>query len=109
MSNDELIAILNSLIETCKDGQEGYRSAAESIQNSEFKRLFNIFSQQRAQFVAELEVEVNRLGGDAVSHGTLSGWLHRGWTNAKAAISGGDEASIVEECQKGDEAALQNF
>src|SRR6185369_4225092 len=106
MGNKEVIGILNDLIETCKDGQEGYRTAAESITNSEFRRLFNIFSQQRAQFVTELQAEVHRLGGDAKGAGSAAGWLHRGWINLKAALSAGNEASIISECQRGEEATV---
>jgi uncharacterized protein (TIGR02284 family) len=109
MSNNEVIAILNGLIGTCKDGQEGFRTAAENIQNSEFKRLFNVFSQQRAQFVSELQAEVHRLGGEPVKHGSVGGWVHRGWTNLKAALAGGDESSLVAECQRGEEAAVNNY
>src|SRR6185436_12185184 len=103
MNNNEVIAILNDLIETCRDGQEGYRTAAENVRNSEFRRLFNIFSQQRAQFVSELQAEVHRLGGEAVEHGSIAGWLHRGWTDLKATIAQGDEAAIIAECQRGEE------
>ena len=64
MNNNEVISILDNLIETCRRGQEVFRNAAESIQYSEFRRLFNIFSQQRTQFMSELQAEVHRLGGD---------------------------------------------
>src|ERR1041385_9334687 len=64
MNNNEVISILNGLGETCKRGEEGFRSAAEGIRNSEFRRLFNIFAQQRAQFISELQAEVHRLGGN---------------------------------------------
>src|SRR5215831_7842464 len=64
MNNHEVIAILDGLIGACKRGQDGFRNAAETIQNSEFRRLFNIFSQQRVQFISELKSEVHRLGGD---------------------------------------------
>ena len=72
MGNNDVIDILNDLIETCRDGQEGYRAAAASIQTSEFRRLFNILSQQRAQFVSELQSEVHRLGGEPVSEGSVA-------------------------------------
>src|SRR5215469_15860900 len=65
MNNNEVIALLDGLVGTCKRGQDGFRNAAETIQNSEFRRLFNIFSQQRAQFISELKSEVHRLGGDS--------------------------------------------
>lgn len=109
MSNNEVIAILNDLIETCRDGQDGYRTAAEGIKNSEFRRLFNIFSQQRAQFVTELQAEVHRLGGEPVDRGSVAGSLHRGWTDIKSVVDGGDEASLVAECQHGEEAAVNNY
>jgi uncharacterized protein (TIGR02284 family) len=109
MSNNEVIEILNDLVETCRDGQEGYRVAAKNIRNGEYKRLFNIFSQQRAQFVSELQAEVHRLGGESSEHGSVAAWLHHGWTDIKAAIAGGDESSVVEECQRGEEAAVNNY
>jgi uncharacterized protein (TIGR02284 family) len=109
MSNKDVIAILNDLIETCRDGQEGYRVAAENINNIEFRRLFNIFSQQRAQFVTELQAEVHRLGGEPVDRGSISGKVHRGWIDVKSAIAGRDEASVIGECQRGEEAAVHNY
>ena len=109
MNNNEVIAILNDLIETCRDGQEGFRTAAENIRNSEFRRLFNIFSQQRAQFVTELQAEVHRLGGNPETRGSVAGWFQRGWMDMKGAVTRGDEESIIAECQRGEEAAVENY
>ena len=44
MNNQNVISTLNDLIETCKDGQEGFRTCAENVQNSELKTLFNVSS-----------------------------------------------------------------
>src|SRR2546425_8559699 len=110
MNNNEVIAILNDLIETCKDGQESFRVAAEGIQNSEFRRLFNIFSQQRAQFITELQAEVHRLGGEArkgsetVTQPSGTVLPFRSSTTAKSAGMR-NEASIIAECQHEEEAA----
>jgi uncharacterized protein (TIGR02284 family) len=109
MKNSEVISILNELIETCRDGQEGFRTAAENIHNSEFRRLFNIFSQQRAQFISELQAEVHRLGGEARQRGSIAAWLQRGWMNIEAAVTRGDEGTIIAECQRGEEAAVNNY
>lgn len=109
MNNNEVISILNDLIETCKDGQEGFKTAAENIRNSEFRRLFNIFSQQRAQFVAELQAEVHRLGGDPERGGSVAGSIHRGWINVKSMVTRTDEAGIIAECQRGEEAAVNSY
>ena len=109
MGNDEVIAILNGLIETCRDGQEGYRTAAENITNSEFRRLFNIFYQQRAQFISELQAEVHRLGGEPRESGSVAGWLHRGWIDLKGVIHDGSEAAITVEVQRGEESTVNNY
>jgi uncharacterized protein (TIGR02284 family) len=108
MNSSEVIAILNDLIETCRDGQECFRIAAESIRNSEFRRLFNIFSQQRVQFVSELLAEVHRLGGDVAKAGSQTGSLHRTWMNLKPSMNR-DEASIIAEGQREEEAAVNDY
>jgi len=108
MNNHEVISILSDLIETCKDGEECFRSAAEHIANSEFRRLFSIFAQQRAQFVVELQAEINRLGGDPEKVIGMGGKLHRTWMNLKSAIPR-DEASIISECQREEESAVNDY
>ncbi len=108
MNNNAVISILNDLIETSRNGRECFGVAAESIHNSEFRRLFNIFSQQLAQFVSELEAEVHRLGGNVAKAGIRTGPLHRSWMNLKTSINR-DEASIIAECQRQEEAAVNEY
>src|SRR5215468_1746049 len=102
MNNNEVITILNTLIETCRRGQNGFRNAADSIQNSEFRRLFNIFSQQRTQFATELQSEVHRLGGDTDKGFEAVGGTKRTvpFRSSKAVKAGlRDEATVINECQ----------
>jgi uncharacterized protein (TIGR02284 family) len=108
MNNNEVIAILNDLVETCMDGQECFRISSENIQNSEFRRLFNIFSQQRAQFVTELQAEVHRLGGTSKKDLGSAGPLRRTWINLKPSTPR-DEASVIAECQREEEAAVNDY
>jgi len=108
-SNEEVISALNELIETCRDGQEGFRTAAEGVGSGELKRLFHGYSQQRASFVGELQDEVRRLGGEAETAGSLAASLHRGWIGIKAAVTGRDDRSILAECERGEEAAVAAY
>ena len=108
-SNDDVISILNGLIQTCKDGQEGFQEAAEGVERSDLKSLFYEFSQQRAQFAGELQSLVQTLGGDAENTGSFSGALHRGWINIKSAVTGKDEASILNECERGEDSAKNAY
>lgn len=109
MTNDHVISTLNNLIETCKDGQQGFLQAADSIKNPEIRALFRTYSQQRAQFLTELQAEVRRMGGDPADSGSVAGALHRGWINLKAAITGQSEKAIIAEAERGEDSAVRNY
>ena len=106
VSNEDTIRELNQLTETCKDGELGYRTAAESVHNTELASVFSEYSKQRGQFVRELEREVERLDGAADPSGTLGATLFRGWIHLKAALTGGDGGAIVAACESGEEVAV---
>ena len=105
----DYISTLNGLIETCKDGEEGFRSAADGVKRSDLKSLFNEYSRQRAQFASELQVEVARIGGAPEKSGSVSGALHRGWIDLKSAVSGKDDHAILEEAERGEDSAVKNY
>jgi uncharacterized protein (TIGR02284 family) len=107
--NDNVISVLNNLIETCKDGQDGYQTAAEGITRNDLKSLFYQYSQQRAQFAGELQDEVRRLGGDPEKTGSVVATLHRGWINIKSAVTGEDENAVLAECERGEDSAVSNY
>lgn len=109
LSNDDVISTLNGLIETCKDGQEGFTQAAEGIDRSDLKSLFYEFAQQRSQFAGELQTLVQSLGGDPENSSSMAGALHRGWINIKSAVTGQDEAAILNECERGEDAAKNAY
>ncbi len=108
-TNDDVISTLNNLIETCKDGQTGFQTAAEGVNNSELKTFFYNYSQQRAQFAGELQNEVLRLGGDPEKTGSVAASLHRGWINIKSAVTGKDDAAVIAECERGEDSAVSNY
>ena len=107
--NDNVISTLNNLIETCKDGQNGFQTAADGVKNGELKTLFHTYSQQRAAFAGELQQEVRRLGGDPEKTGSLAATLHRGWIDIKSAVTGEDESAVISECERGEDSAKRNY
>ena len=109
IDNDDVISTLNGLIETCKDGQQGFKEAAEGVERSDLKSLFYEFSQQRAQFAGELQSLVQQLGGDPEKSGSIAGAMHRGWMNIKSAVTGKDEAAILNECERGEDSAKSAY
>lgn len=108
-SPDDVISTLNGLIETCKDGQDGFKEAAEGVERSDLKSLFYEFSQQRSQFVGELQSLVRELGGDPEDSGSVSAALHRGWINIKSAVTGKDEGAVLSECERGEDVAKNAY
>ena len=110
MNNNEVISILNGLVESCKRGQEAFRGAAEGIRNSEFRRLFNIFAQQRTQFISELQSEIHRLGGDTGQGAPTTARADNTIPFRLPTTSEiRDEAAIIAECQQEEEMAVNDY
>lgn len=103
-------SILNYLIETLKDGQNGFREAAEDVKSSDLKTLFGAYSLQRSQFAGELQSLAHSLGEkEPETTGSVSGALHRGWINLKAALTSKDEHAILAECERGEDSAVAEY
>lgn len=109
MKNEDTIHTLNQLIETCKDGEEGFRTAAEGVSDPKVRTTFQEYSRQRAGMARELQDEVRGLGGSAETSGSVSGSLHRGWINIKSAVTGKDEHRIIAEAERGEDVAKKVF
>lgn len=108
-STKDFISWLNDLVETNKDAENGFREAADGVQSTTYKAVFNEYARQRSQFASELQNTVARLGGDPATSGSASGALHRGWMNLKSALTGKDEHAILAECERGEDAAVKNY
>ncbi len=100
---------LNSLIETCLDGEEGYRAAANAVKNGDLRVMFSSLSIQRHQFAEELQEMVRALDITPETDGTTTGAMHRGWIRLRSALTHGDEAPILTECERGEEAAVSQY
>lgn len=100
--------VLNQLIETCKDGARGFRSAAEHVKEPGLKATFMDLAAQRERFAADLLPHAQRLGGATASDGTTAAAMHRGWIDIKSKLRHNDGA-IVAEASRGDGVTLQVF
>src|SRR5204863_7231358 len=102
--------IIDNLIETLKDGEEGFKQAAESVKDPQLKSLFSEYSQQRARFAVELRSKAQRPDErDSKISGSAAGALHRGWINLKSALTGGGDHAILAECERGEDSAVEEF
>ncbi|WP_130872038.1 PA2169 family four-helix-bundle protein [Pseudomonas bubulae] len=107
--NKEAISILNDLIETSKDGQEGFKSCAEDIKHPELKALFAKRSADCAAAAAELQAQVRALGGDPETSTSVAGDLHRRWVDVKSVFTGKDEEAELNEAERGEDHALKAY
>jgi uncharacterized protein (TIGR02284 family) len=108
MKPDQVVSALNNLIETCRDGQNGFADAAEHIQNPQIKTFCLEQSRTRAQFVGELQQEALALGGDPENTGSTAAAIHRAWIDLKSALGGGDHA-ILGAAETGEDSAVKAY
>ena len=102
--------VIENLIETLRDGQQGFKEAAESVKDPQLKSLFSEYSQQRARFLAELRNNVQSPDErETKVSGSATGALHRGWINLKSAVTKGDDHSVLAECERGEDSAVEEY
>ena len=109
MDRDDLIATLNELIETSKDGEEGFRAAADNVENAVLRAFFTEKAERCRQGAEQLQDLIRDMGGAPASSGSMAGAVHRLWVNIRGTLSGMDDASILAECERGEEAAAQTY
>jgi len=100
---------LHHLIDICRDGERGFRAAADAVSDPRLKALFNELAAERARFATDLVPHLQRLGGTMEDGGTNAGTLHRGWINIKAHVPGHQDHAIVTEAARGEHAALNAY
>jgi uncharacterized protein (TIGR02284 family) len=106
----ETISTINDLIETLKDGQEGFRQAAKAVKDPELKSLFNEFSLQRSRFAGELQSQAVALGeSKPEDSSSAAGAMHRAWIDLKSAIAKRDDHAILAECERGEDSAVKEY
>ena len=97
------ITTLNTLIATTIDSITGYEDSAENIDNERFREIFRERANERQRVVEQLRSEVRRLGGDPEDSGSFMGKAHQRFEDLKAAITGHDEKSIINEVERGED------
>jgi uncharacterized protein (TIGR02284 family) len=73
------------------------------------RALFLNYARQRAEFAAELQGQVSRIGGEPATSGSTTGAMHRGWIGLKTALTGNDDHAILEEAERGEDSAVKAY
>ena len=109
MENSKVVSVLNSLVEISRDGALGFKTCAEGAKDLGLKAFFLTRVHECEDAVRELNAEVRRCGGDPDATGSVTGALHRAWVNIRTAVTSNDDLAVLEECERGEDAALAAY
>ena len=105
----ELVSVVSHLIERCKDGEKGYRTAAEDVQDQDLKSLFREYSVQRDTMITELQDQLHQMGQTQDESGSLEGTIHRSWIDLSSALLAKDRKRVLSECERGEDYAVSAY
>ena len=109
MDRDDVIGTLNDLIETSKDGEEGFRTCADAVKNPQLKAFFEQKAERCRLGAVQLQQKVRELGGDPERGSSMTGQLHRFWVDIRSRITGMDEHAVLDECERGEDSAKRAY
>jgi uncharacterized protein (TIGR02284 family) len=105
-------SVAKELVETLKDGERGFASAADKLRDSnrpEWATTLQKFSEQRADFSREIIDMAHEYHEDVDESGTVAAALHRGWISLKDALTGDDAGSVLGAAVTGENHAVSEY
>ena len=103
------IDVLEDLVQTCKDGEDGYLHAASQAIDPELQQFFRDQSVERGRFAVQLKQLITEMGAQPPAiTGTFAATLHRAWFELKGDLGGGDQ-SLLNSVERGEDAAKQAY
>lgn len=109
LSNDDVVDVLNDLLEITRDGGHGFLACAEEVESASLKQVFVRRAETCRQGEQELLALIRQYGGTPAEGGTAAGALHRGWVHVKGTVGANSELSILESCERGEDAAVAQY
>lgn len=110
MSDDNQVA--KELVETLKDGEQGFNRAAEKLQDGdhpEWVSTLERLAEQRAGFRREIVALGHDYGEDVDESGSVAATLHRGWISLKDALTGDDPTAVLKAASTGEDHAVREY
>ena len=109
MENNERIDTLNTLIETSRDGDNGFTACADDAKDASLRAYFTICATRCREAVQTLDRIVNHYGGSPEQAGSISAPVNRAWLNLRAAMSSNSDLAVLEECERAEDAAIKTY
>ncbi|MCX2739307.1 ferritin-like domain-containing protein [Pontibacter anaerobius] len=107
--NKEVQSTVHHLIERCKDGAKGYKTASEDVEDQDLKDLFRKYAVQRDSMITELQDQLHKMGHVDDESSSIEGTMHRAWIDLKSALTSRDRVRVLEECERGEDYAVKAY
>ncbi|MEO6999422.1 MAG: PA2169 family four-helix-bundle protein [Terracoccus sp.] len=110
MSDDKKVA--KDLVDTLRDGEKGFASASEKLQDGdhpEWAAKLKQLSEQRAGFQSEIVALGHEYGDDVDEGGSAVAALHRGWISLKDALTGDSAGTVLRAAVTGEDHTVSEY
>ncbi|MFA0963885.1 PA2169 family four-helix-bundle protein [Roseivirga sp. BDSF3-8] len=109
IDNNKAVSMLNDLLTRNYDAEKGYQQAADEVDDTRLKTFFHTKAKERYDFGHTIKDEIRNLGGSPDKGTSIKGDMHRAWMDLRESIASHDEKAILEECERGEKAALKDY
>jgi uncharacterized protein (TIGR02284 family) len=97
------VSKLQDLLRANIDSENGFRDAAEQVEDVALRRIFRQFADERQNNAAELKQFVEYNGESPVEAGSILASIHRTWMDFKAALTSNDDKAVLNEAERGED------
>lgn len=97
------IDVLNTVTKSLIDSHKGYETCVEVTDDSyALQTNFQERAERRAVLIREFQAEIQKLGGEPSTSGSVAGAAHRAWTSFTTVFAD-DEKAAIEAIDDGEE------
>jgi len=109
--SERAIDVIHDLIKINNDRAAGFEKAGKDLDGSdaELNSLFNQFAGESRKYATELTGIARQYNGEVTQGTSTSGDLHRAWIGIKSTFTGSDRLAILDECERGEDAAKSAY
>lgn len=107
--SEETIETVQDLIQLNIDSRDGYRLAAEKLEDLTVASAFDFVAHQRELHADELALFVARTGERPRREGSYLATVQRTWNEIREMLSGDDCLAMLEEAERGEDAVKSAY
>src|ERR1700709_2170485 len=108
--SEKAVDVINDLIKINNDRVAGFEKSGNDLEedNKYVVAIFNKLAGESQQYVVE-KTGIAQEYGEAADGTSTSGDLHRAWIDIKTTFTGNDLLAILNECERGEDAAKSAY